>query len=386
MSETTEKKATAKKATAKKETSKKATAKKATAKKEAETVGTVKKSTRATAQEDTVKKDTVKKPSTRKRASAKVEVVDTTDAETVAADEPIIIEDSMAPLVVDSAAGSGTGSGTGKSKERHGGFLNMLYRHPRDRMLAGVCGGIADYIGWDPVLVRVFWAVATLMTGGGGLLAYLALALLLPVGTKRDGFVRPGKIEMTEQNLGRASYGLIGLGIVWLLSNMGILSILFRGASAVIGLVFWPALFIVAGLVLLNRNGDKNYRASLNNGWSNVRERANSVRTSGKMPNSGNIRSSFISFRESMPIKRSRNNRMLAGVCGGIGRAVGIDANLVRLGFAILSIGTAGTPMIAYVMLAILLPSERKSSKRANSSNEDDVTILDGTANVVDNA
>ena len=31
----------------------------------------------------------------------------------------------------------------------------MLYRHPTDKVIGGVCGGIAEYFGWDPVLVRV---------------------------------------------------------------------------------------------------------------------------------------------------------------------------------------------------------------------------------------
>lgn len=354
----------------------KATVKKTTAKKTS-----AKKATRPSAKKETMKEDTTEttapkkakkrsekkteKSTSRKRAGLKVEVVDMTDAKPAAADEPIIIEDPMAPIIVDESSG-----------QRHGGFLNMLYRHPRNSMLAGVCGGIADYIGWDAALVRVLWVVAAMMTGGGGLLAYVALALLLPVGTKRDGFMRPGTIEMNEQNLSRASYGLIGLGVAWLLSNMGILSWLFNGASAVIGVIFWPAVLVTVGLLLLNRNGDKNYRDSLNSGWNNVRERANSVRTSGKVPTfdseqRDSIRSSFIEFRQKMPIKRSGSNRVLAGVCGGIGRAIGIDANLVRLGFAVMSLGTAGTPLIAYVLLAVVLPSDGTRKRKV----EDEIVI-----------
>lgn len=386
-------------------TEKKAAAKKsATSKKVAAKKPAAKKKTGATAQKDTVKKETVKKetaktatkkPSVNKRMASKsavgggttatvdVDIIDMTDTESMVENGPIIIEEPLSPMVVN--------DGSAHEEERHGGFLNMLYRHPSSRMAAGVCGGIADYIGWDPVLVRALWVVATVMTGGGGILAYMALALLLPVGTKRNGFVRPGKIEMTEQNLGRASYGLIALGVVWLLSNMGILSFIFDGASAILSLVFWPALFITVGLLLLNRNGDRNYRDSLNSSWNTVRERANSARNSERMPQfnnfqSSNIQESIMNFRQGMPIKRSRSNRVVAGVCGGIGQAVGIDANLVRLGFAVMSIGTAGTPLIAYAMLAVLLPStgERKRSTVSQEDIvieeekpiDDDITIL----------
>lgn len=54
-----------------------------------------------------------------------------------------------------------------------------LYRSRNDRKLAGVCGGIAEYYGWDPTLVRVAWIVLTLL-GGSGMLIYLILWLVMP--------------------------------------------------------------------------------------------------------------------------------------------------------------------------------------------------------------
>ena len=54
-----------------------------------------------------------------------------------------------------------------------------LTRSSDDKMVSGVSGGIASYLGIDPVLVRVVFAVTTL-TSGIGLLAYLALWALVP--------------------------------------------------------------------------------------------------------------------------------------------------------------------------------------------------------------
>ena len=54
-----------------------------------------------------------------------------------------------------------------------------LYRSRDDRVIGGVCGGIAQYFNIDPVLVRV-GAVALAFLGGAGLLAYLAAVLLIP--------------------------------------------------------------------------------------------------------------------------------------------------------------------------------------------------------------
>src|SRR5437762_3348022 len=54
-----------------------------------------------------------------------------------------------------------------------------LYRSRGDRVIGGVCGGIARYFNIDPVLVRV-GAVALAFLGGAGVLAYLAAVLLIP--------------------------------------------------------------------------------------------------------------------------------------------------------------------------------------------------------------
>ncbi|OIO26216.1 hypothetical protein AUJ14_02345 [Candidatus Micrarchaeota archaeon CG1_02_55_22] len=54
-----------------------------------------------------------------------------------------------------------------------------LYRSSSDKMLGGVCGGIAEYFSVDPTLVRVLWVVLSLAYGMGVLL-YLLLWLLVP--------------------------------------------------------------------------------------------------------------------------------------------------------------------------------------------------------------
>lgn len=54
-----------------------------------------------------------------------------------------------------------------------------LTRSTTDRKLAGVSGGLATYLGVDPVLIRVGFVVTTLASGVG-LLAYLALLALVP--------------------------------------------------------------------------------------------------------------------------------------------------------------------------------------------------------------
>lgn len=51
----------------------------------------------------------------------------------------------------------------------------------QDRKLCGVCGGIAEYFGIDPTIVRLVWALTALFAGTG-VLTYIIAALLMPEG------------------------------------------------------------------------------------------------------------------------------------------------------------------------------------------------------------
>jgi phage shock protein C len=55
-----------------------------------------------------------------------------------------------------------------------------LYRSERDRVVAGVAGGIAEYLGWSPLLVRLLWILALIPGGIPGLLPYLVCWLIIP--------------------------------------------------------------------------------------------------------------------------------------------------------------------------------------------------------------
>ena len=54
-----------------------------------------------------------------------------------------------------------------------------LYRSRGDRRVAGVCAGIADYLGVDATLVRIAWVLVA-MAGGPGVLLYIVMAAIVP--------------------------------------------------------------------------------------------------------------------------------------------------------------------------------------------------------------
>ncbi len=49
----------------------------------------------------------------------------------------------------------------------------------KNRILGGVCGGIAEYFGWDPTLVRVLWVLISL-AWGTGIVLYIILWIIMP--------------------------------------------------------------------------------------------------------------------------------------------------------------------------------------------------------------
>ena len=57
--------------------------------------------------------------------------------------------------------------------------MKKLYRSKTNRMVSGVCAGIAEYLGIDPTVVRIIFAIL-ILTGGLGLFAYVICLLLMP--------------------------------------------------------------------------------------------------------------------------------------------------------------------------------------------------------------
>ena len=57
-------------------------------------------------------------------------------------------------------------------------------------------------------------------------------------------------------------------------------------------------------------------------------------------------------------LKRSRSNKMLCGVCAGIGEYLNIDPTVVRILWAILSLSSVGVGILIYFLAAVIVPDE----------------------------
>jgi phage shock protein PspC (stress-responsive transcriptional regulator) len=141
-----------------------------------------------------------------------------------------------------------------------------LTRSRTDRMVAGICGGLAAYLSIEAVWVRLFFVLITL-ANGFGVLVYLILWIIMPEAGREDATPSQtiesnieevaGKAEEFAKSVGSAvrtgpnrqagiivGAGLIVLGMIFLLDTLHIFTWLSFDR-------LWPLILIIGGLALL---------------------------------------------------------------------------------------------------------------------------------------
>ncbi len=136
--------------------------------------------------------------------------------------------------------------------------IKNLRRSKEHRIIAGVCGGIAEYFETDPVLVRLIFLAIALMAGSG-IVLYLVLIIVIPEHGERTSLVEKelGKLkedfnreempkhkhdEHYNHTKGVFGFFLIIIGLMVLIDNM------FPGLHVV---SFWPMILIFLGLTIM---------------------------------------------------------------------------------------------------------------------------------------
>jgi len=116
-----------------------------------------------------------------------------------------------------------------------------LHRSSTERVIAGVCGGLAEYFEVDPSLVRLGFVVGTLWAGLG-LVLYAIMAIVVPI----DAEAPPMAIPRPERSRSLAALVLIAAGALLLVGNLG-------WAPWLTWSFFWPVVLILMGGALLVR-------------------------------------------------------------------------------------------------------------------------------------
>jgi phage shock protein C len=200
-----------------------------------------------------------------------------------------------------------------------------MHKLREGRIIDGVCGGFARYLGIDSIWVRVGWALLAL-AGGIGILAYLLGMYFFPRSEGEDA-EPPAHMRKSASTL-VAGLALIGVGILIVLRAIGVLHYGFWGAWHVAWTVLWPMTLIGGGLLLL-----------------------------------------FVYWRQnvggSIRFRRPGWDKMVLGVCGGLGETFRIDPNVVRFAFALLIVLTRGLGLIVYLVVALLTPEAKDETEGA---------------------
>ena len=116
-------------------------------------------------------------------------------------------------------------------------LMEKIYRSKKDRILFGVCSGIAKYFKVDPTLIRIIFVVAVVLEPKF-ILIYLILAIIMPEEERGEGWSTDGEVKRSKRLL---PYVLIAFGTLILIKDITPLSFL----------QYFGAFLIVLGILLL---------------------------------------------------------------------------------------------------------------------------------------
>ena len=148
-------------------------------------------------------------------------------------------------------------------------MVKRLYRSESERVLGGVCAGLGSFLGIDPVFIRIFFIVWTVL-GEFSVLIYFLLWVIVPsdTSTEADGTFQINDLGARFHQMGReigeitrqpnselivfAGVGLIGWGVYYLVRRLVPYLDLWAYSQ-----YLWPALLIIAGAFVIIRTTRK---------------------------------------------------------------------------------------------------------------------------------
>ena len=233
------------------------------------------------------------------------------------------------------------------------GPVKRLFRSRHDRIISGVCSGLAEYFSIDVILVRILWIIVTFF-GGIGLFIYIAAVIIIP--ENREYTDEPQVRKLKSGNDKTLFWGslLIIAGIALILRQLGFFHYLQLWNFP--WQMIWAFILILLGVFLLyNKNNNSDQSAA------QAADSQSKTKTEQEA-NSG-----------SAPIYRSRNDKMMAGVCGGLAEYFKIDSGIVRLVYVLLSFASVGIGVLVYIVLMFIFPEKPFDS--ADYSSETDGVV-----------
>ncbi|NQS99341.1 MAG: PspC domain-containing protein [candidate division Zixibacteria bacterium] len=195
-----------------------------------------------------------------------------------------------------------------------------LYRSNSDRMISGVCGGVAEYFSIDSTIVRILWLLLAFF-GGYGILLYIAAMIIIPANPEST----VNKSRSAIDN--KAVWGilLIVLGLLFFIWHSE--RHLFHWRFGLGWEIIAPVILIAVGIILIINYGK--------------RERTKAAPDNQRR------------------LYRIREGRMLFGIAGGTGEYFNLDISLARLIWTLLILFTGGLGLLVYLVLYFIIPEKQ---------------------------
>ncbi|MFW5873391.1 MAG: PspC domain-containing protein [Bacillota bacterium] len=132
--------------------------------------------------------------------------------------------------------------------------IKRLYRSRQERILAGVCGGIAEYFMVDPLIIRLIF-VFVFFLNGLGIIAYIIGWIIIPEKPydNADNYEIKDDYEKDSFTLDRTNQRFIGI----ILIVIGVFIIVSRIFPLIIWRHFWAIILIILGVIILVKGVSK---------------------------------------------------------------------------------------------------------------------------------
>ncbi len=224
-----------------------------------------------------------------------------------------------------------------------------LYKSRTERMIDGVCGGLAEFLSLDVTLIRIVWVLLTFL-GGSGILLYLVAMFVMPVNPTPARGQGESSGRSTGANAKFWGILLVVIGVLWLLRNLDIPYYLHWWGFS------WdymlPVILIMAGVAFLYGG-----RAGMVNGPAAPQAAPGTVPPGGPQT-SGAEEPAPASVVPLARLYKSRTERKVFGVCGGIATYLNVDPTIVRILFVVAALASFGFMILLYLAMAIIVPNE----------------------------
>lgn len=212
----------------------------------------------------------------------------------------------------------------GKPDREENKKQKKLYRSGINKIFTGVCGGLGEFFNIDPIIFRLFFIIS-LLVGAWGIVIYIILSFVIPNSPLKENqiFNDPNFAYSKLQTM--TGTFILLLGIYLLVQDIGLLNYFsFFGFRHQ---VIIRAILIIAFIMFIVQY-DINFDES----------------------------STDIIFI------RSGKNKVISGVCSGLGSYFNMDVYIIRTVFIICTILTLGISLIIYLLFAVLVPSGKEEN------------------------